>query len=85
MMKKQQRSNWQQARIPKIRPVTNPDWYKRFRQLAKISGNISGSNSPNRVGKTCREHNGSRGLLIVFSPIFQKNFASSKKVRNIVV
>lgn len=40
MMKKQQRSNWQQARITKIRPVTNPDWYKRFRQLAKISGNI---------------------------------------------
>ena len=40
MMKKHQRSNWQQARIPKIRPVTNPDWYKRFRQLAKLSGNI---------------------------------------------
>ena len=40
MINKQPRHNWQQARIPKIRPAANPDWYKRFRQLAKLSGNI---------------------------------------------
>jgi hypothetical protein len=40
MMKRQQRQFGQQARIPKIRPAGNPDWYKRFRQLARLSGNI---------------------------------------------
>lgn len=25
------------ARAPKLRPVGNPDWYKRFRQLASLA------------------------------------------------
>jgi len=25
------------ARTPKLRPVGNPDWYKRFRQLASLA------------------------------------------------
>ena len=39
MIKKPFNSKRQRAIAPKIRPVGNPDWYKRFRQLASLSNN----------------------------------------------